>query len=111
MAAISLVMPGIGVWPALRSVRPVSADLNTVFSAEPNPGPITHTRISHGVLPAVAQTQGYALAFRVGAAVLAVAGVLVLVLLEHVTARPRIAAAEATPEQAPAPPSLTPGRG
>ena len=69
------------------------------------------SRISHGVLPAVAQTQGYALAFRVGAAVLAVAGVLVLVLLEHVTARPRIAAAEATPEQAPAPPSLTPGRG
>ena len=44
VAAISLVMPGIGVWPALRSVRPVSADLNTVFSAEPKPGPITHTR-------------------------------------------------------------------
>jgi hypothetical protein len=41
------------------------------------------------VLPAVAQTRGYALAFRVGAAILAAAGVLVLILLEHVTATPR----------------------
>jgi EmrB/QacA subfamily drug resistance transporter len=69
------------------------------------------SRIGHGVLPAVAQTQGYALAFRVGAAVLAAAGVLALVLLERVAAQPRNAIAEATPDQAPAAPSLTPGRG
>jgi MFS family permease len=68
------------------------------------------SRISHGVLPAVAQTQGYALAFRVGAAVLAAAGVLALVLLERVAAKPRNAAAEASADQAPAAPSLTPGR-
>ena len=40
-------------------------------------------QIRHGVVPAVALTHGYALAFRAGAAVLAVACVLVLVLLEH----------------------------
>src|SRR6266536_2288915 len=57
-------------------------------------------QISHGVLPAVAQTHGYALSFRVGAAVLAVAGVLVLVLLEHVTTKLRIAAAEAPTDAA-----------
>jgi EmrB/QacA subfamily drug resistance transporter len=51
-------------------------------------------QIRHGVLPAVAQTHGYALAFRVGAALLAVAAVLVLMLLEHVTAEPRTALAE-----------------
>lgn len=39
-----------------------------------------------GVLPTVAQTDGYALAFRVSAAALAVAGVLVLVVLECVSA-------------------------
>src|SRR5262249_27894394 len=68
------------------------------------------SRISHGVLPALAQTQGYALAFRVGAALLAVAGLLALVLLEHVAAKPRNAAAQATPDQAPGAPSLIPGR-
>ncbi len=52
--------------------------------------------------PLVAQTHGYALSFRVGAVVLAVAGVLVLVLLERVTAKPRVAAAEITPDQPPA---------
>jgi EmrB/QacA subfamily drug resistance transporter len=46
----------------------------------------TQHRIHAGVLPAVAQTEGYALAFRAGAAVLAVAGVLVLVVLESTRA-------------------------
>jgi len=48
----------------------------------------------HGVPPVVAQTHGYALSFRVGAVVLAAAGLFVVVLLEHVTAKPRIAVAE-----------------
>ena len=59
-------------------------------------------QIRHGVPPLVAQTHGYALSFRVGAVVLAVAGVLVLALLEHVTAKPRVAVAEITPDQQPA---------
>jgi hypothetical protein len=46
------------------------------------------------VLPAPALTRGYALSFRVGAAVLAVAGLLALMLLERVTAAPRTALAE-----------------
>jgi len=62
-------------------------------------------QISRGIAPAVAQTHGYALSFRVGAAVLAVAGLLVLVLLEHVTATPRTALAEAPAEPAPAEPA------
>lgn len=57
-------------------------------------------RIQLGVAPAVALTHGYALAFRVGAAVLAVAAVLVLLLLEHVTAKPRTALAEIPAGQA-----------
>jgi EmrB/QacA subfamily drug resistance transporter len=65
------------------------------------------SQISHGVFPAVAQTHGYALSFRVGAAVLAVAGVLVLVLLEHVTGKPRMAVAEVPAGQAPTAPSVT----
>jgi hypothetical protein len=48
-------------------------------------------RIRAGVLPAVALTHGYALAFRAGAIVLAIAAVLVLLLLEHVAAKPRTA--------------------
>jgi EmrB/QacA subfamily drug resistance transporter len=59
-------------------------------------------RIRTGALPAVAQTGGYALAFRVGAAILTVAGVLILLLLEHVEARPRTALAEVQVAQAPA---------
>jgi EmrB/QacA subfamily drug resistance transporter len=51
-------------------------------------------RISIGVSPAVAQTGGYAAAFRVGAIVLVVAAVLVLALLERVAAKPRTALAE-----------------
>ena len=57
-------------------------------------------RIRVGVLPPVALTDGYALAFRVGAAVLAVAGLLVLVLLERVAAKPRTALAEVPADQA-----------
>jgi EmrB/QacA subfamily drug resistance transporter len=57
-------------------------------------------RIREGVLPAVALTDGYALSFRVGAAVLAGAGVLALILLEHVTAKPRTALAEVPADQA-----------
>jgi EmrB/QacA subfamily drug resistance transporter len=52
------------------------------------------SQIGHGVPPALALTRGYALSFRVGAAVLAVAGLLALVLLERVTATPRTALAE-----------------
>jgi EmrB/QacA subfamily drug resistance transporter len=59
-------------------------------------------RIRAGVPPAVAQTDGYALAFRVGAAVLAVAGVLAVALLEHVSAKPRTALAEVPADEEPA---------
>ncbi|MGH3377835.1 MAG: MFS transporter [Actinoallomurus sp.] len=52
-----------------------------------------------GVPAAVAQTGGYVLAFRVSAVVLAVAAVVVLVLLEDVTATPRTALAEVSPDQ------------
>jgi MFS family permease len=59
-------------------------------------------QIHHGVAPAIAATHGYALSFRAGAIVFAVGGVLSLLLLEHVTAKPRNALAEASPD-----PSLT----
>jgi EmrB/QacA subfamily drug resistance transporter len=52
----------------------------------------TQHRAQAGVLPAVARTDGYALGFRVSAVAYAVAGVLVLVVLERVSAtdaRPR----------------------
>jgi hypothetical protein len=52
------------------------------------------SQIRHGVLPAAATTHGYALSFRIGAALLAVGGVLVLIVLEHVTAQPRNPVAE-----------------
>jgi hypothetical protein len=51
-------------------------------------------RVTAGVQPAVAQTEGYALAFRAGAVALAVGGVLTLVLLEQVTTTMRHALAE-----------------
>lgn len=57
-------------------------------------------RIRVGVYPAVAQVGGYAAAFRVGAAILAAAGVLALVLLEHVAGKPRTALAEVPGGQA-----------
>ncbi|MGA8459855.1 MAG: MFS transporter [Streptosporangiaceae bacterium] len=66
-------------------------------------------RISHGVPAAVAQTDGYALAFRVGAALLAATAVGVLLLLEHVTAKPRTALAEVPSGQEPAVPVSQPG--
>jgi hypothetical protein len=53
-------------------------------------------RVSEGVAPAVASTDGYALAFRIGAVLLAVGGVLVLVLVERVSATPRNVQAEIT---------------
>ena len=64
-------------------------------------------QIPGGELPAVALTHGYALAFRVGAIILAAAGLLVRVLLEHVTAKPRTALAEIPADQVPAPPSAS----
>jgi EmrB/QacA subfamily drug resistance transporter len=57
---------------------------------------------SGGTSPAVALTEGYSLSFRVGAAVCAVAGLLVLLLLEHVSAKPRTALAEIPADQTPA---------
>ncbi len=53
-------------------------------------------QIGHGVPPAAA-AHGYALSFRIGAALLAAGGVLVLILLEHATAPPRTPAAELPP--------------
>jgi MFS family permease len=57
-----------------------------------------------GVPAAVAQTDGYALAFRVGAAAMAVAGLLVLVVLESVSATMQDSIAEA-PSDTVSPPS------
>src|SRR5260221_12949567 len=51
-------------------------------------------QVQDGVAPAVAATHGYALAFRIGAVLLVIGGVLVLALLERVAATPRMAAAE-----------------
>jgi EmrB/QacA subfamily drug resistance transporter len=56
-------------------------------------------QIRHGVPPAVAQTHGYALSFRVGAVVLGVAGVLALVLMEHVSGKLRTPVAEVPANQ------------
>jgi EmrB/QacA subfamily drug resistance transporter len=61
-------------------------------------------RIRIGVSPEVAQTGGYAVAFRVGAVVLVAAAVLVLALLERVAAKPRTALAEVPAAQQPAEP-------
>jgi EmrB/QacA subfamily drug resistance transporter len=57
-----------------------------------------------GVQAAVAQTDGYALAFRVGAAAMAVAGLLILVVLESVSATMQDSVAEA-PSDTASPPS------
>jgi hypothetical protein len=64
-------------------------------------------QVRHGVPAAVAQTQGYALSFRVGAAILAAAGLLALVLLEKVTANPRTALAEAPADRASGAPTVS----
>lgn len=58
-------------------------------------------RIRIGVNIGVAQADGYALAFRVGAAVVAITAVLILVLLERVAATPRTALAEIPADRAP----------
>jgi EmrB/QacA subfamily drug resistance transporter len=57
-------------------------------------------RIRIGVSPGIAQTDGYAAAFRVGAIVLVAAAVLVLALLERVAAKPRTVLAEVSTDQA-----------
>jgi MFS family permease len=64
-------------------------------------------RIRLGTPPPVALTHGYALAFRVGAVVLAVAGLLALAVLEHVTAKPRTALAEVPADPPPSVPTIT----
>jgi EmrB/QacA subfamily drug resistance transporter len=51
-------------------------------------------QVHDGVSQAVASTHGYAIAFRIGAVLLAIGGVLVMLLLERVSATPRMAAAE-----------------
>jgi hypothetical protein len=56
-------------------------------------------QVHDGVAPAIASTDGYVLAFRVGAVLLLIGGGLVFLLLEHVVAQPRNAAAEATAGQ------------
>jgi EmrB/QacA subfamily drug resistance transporter len=56
-------------------------------------------QIRHGVLPGAAATHGYVLSFRIGAALLAVGGLGVLMLLEHVTAQPRNPLAELSPDR------------
>jgi MFS family permease len=55
-------------------------------------------QIRHGTLPDVAATHGYVLAFRIGAVLCLIGGVLVLFLLEHVVAQPRSAVAELSPD-------------
>jgi EmrB/QacA subfamily drug resistance transporter len=59
-------------------------------------------QVRDGVTPAVASTEGYALALRIGAVLLAIGAVLVLVLLERVSAEPRNAQAEMTGTPEPA---------
>jgi EmrB/QacA subfamily drug resistance transporter len=59
-------------------------------------------QIHRGVLPSIASTHGYALAFHIGAVLLVIGGVLVLVLLERVVATPRNAQAEITASVLPA---------
>ncbi len=55
-------------------------------------------QIRAGVLPALAFTHGYVLAFRVGAVLLVIGGVLALFLLERVDAHPRSPVAELSPD-------------
>lgn len=57
-------------------------------------------KVRAGVAAAVAQADGYSLAFRVGAAMVVVTAVFVLVLLERVLATPRMALAEASADDA-----------
>lgn len=62
-------------------------------------------QVRDGAMPAVASTDGYALAYRIGTVLLVVGGVLVVLLLERVSAEPRNPHAEITaaePEPVPA---------
>jgi predicted MFS family arabinose efflux permease len=52
------------------------------------------SQLSHGVAQSVASTRGYVLSWRIGAVLLAIGGVLVVALLEHVLATPRNPEAE-----------------
>ena len=58
------------------------------------------SQMHHGIGQASASTSGYALAWRIGAVLLLIGGVLVTALLEHVVADPRNPAAEAIAEPA-----------
>jgi predicted MFS family arabinose efflux permease len=66
--------------------------------------------IADGVLPGVALTDGYALAWQVGAVLQLIGGVLVLFLLEHVLATPRNPEAEIIAQPASAAPAPTTGQ-
>jgi EmrB/QacA subfamily drug resistance transporter len=57
-------------------------------------------QMHHGVLPSVASTHGYVLAWRIGAVTLLIGGVLVLALLERVLATPRSPEAELVAQSA-----------
>jgi EmrB/QacA subfamily drug resistance transporter len=56
------------------------------------------SQVHHGTLPSAAAAHGYALSFRIGAALLAIGGVLVLVLLERVSTEVRNPLADTSPE-------------
>jgi len=56
------------------------------------------TQTSHGVSANAAAAHGYALSFRIGAALLAIGGLLVLVMLERVSTEARNPLAESTPD-------------
>jgi MFS family permease len=58
-------------------------------------------QIGHGVLPLAASTSGYVLSFRVAAILLAIGGVLMLFLIERVTATVRNPLAEVPAEEEP----------
>ena len=57
-------------------------------------------KVGEGILPAIAQSDGYGLSLRVAAGVLVVAALLVLLLLEKVETKPRNALAESAEEAA-----------
>jgi hypothetical protein len=61
------------------------------------------TEVSHGVSAGVAAAHGYALAFRIGAVLLVIGGLLVLALLERVSTEMRNPLAETGLDPAPAP--------
>lgn len=58
------------------------------------------SEVSNGVSKAVAATAGYALAFRIAAALVVVGGVLVLIFLQHVKPEPASPIGEPFPSAA-----------